>query len=60
MDVDPSDTASDFVNNMVDGNGNDVYGTVWIDVEHNPSSRCAWSSDTDDNCSYLSNLVSSL
>ncbi|KAL4463517.1 hypothetical protein ABPG72_014920 [Tetrahymena utriculariae] len=58
--IDPSQIASDFVSSMVDGNGNDVYGTVWIDIEYNPSSTCGWSSDINQNCNFLNNLVSSL
>lgn len=48
--ADPNGMVSDFVSNMVDGNGNDVYGTVWIDVETNPSGGCGWSDDINYNC----------
>jgi GH25 family lysozyme M1 (1,4-beta-N-acetylmuramidase) len=33
------------------------YGTVWIDVEINPSTSCAWK-DAITNCNFLTSLVS--
>jgi len=45
---------------MVDGNGNDVYGTIWIDVEYNPSDGCGWDDDINVNCNFLSELVNAL
>lgn len=42
-----------------DGSG--LYGTVWIDVEHNASSGCGWStSNHTSNCNFLSSLISAL
>lgn len=35
------------------------YGTVWIDVESNPSTGCGWSStDHTGNCQFLQDIVS--
>jgi hypothetical protein len=37
---------------------NALYGTVWLDVEANPSLNCGWSSsDYTGNCNFLSELV---
>lgn len=33
------------------------YGMLWFDIEPNPSTGCAWSSDTAANCAYLQRLV---
>lgn len=44
-----------------DGTDGAVYGTVWLDVEHNPSTGCGWStSDYTGNCNFLSDLVNAL
>lgn len=38
---------------------NSLYGTIWIDVEDNPSAGCGWSAtDFESNCSTLRELVS--
>lgn len=43
----------------MDGESNGLYGTVWLDVETNPSSGCGWStSDYTGNCNFLTDLVS--
>ncbi|EAR88283.1 glycosyl hydrolase family 25 protein (macronuclear) [Tetrahymena thermophila SB210] len=34
-----------------------LYGTVWIDVESNPSSGCGWTSNIHTNCQFLVDLV---
>ncbi|CAD8159344.1 unnamed protein product [Paramecium octaurelia] len=37
------------------------YGTVWIDVEYNPSTGCGWStSDYSGNCQFLQDIVREL
>lgn len=41
--------ANAVVSSMVSG-GKDIYGTVWIDVESNPSSGCGWTSNINTNC----------
>ncbi|KAL4476535.1 hypothetical protein ABPG74_010268 [Tetrahymena malaccensis] len=35
-----------------------LYGTVWIDVETNPSSGCGWTSNINTNCQFLKDIVS--
>jgi len=42
---------------IINGISKSLYGTVWIDVETNPSSSCAWSSNVNTNCNFLQSLV---
>jgi hypothetical protein len=36
-------------------------GTIWIDVETNPSSGCTWNiGNPESNCQYLKELVSAI
>jgi GH25 family lysozyme M1 (1,4-beta-N-acetylmuramidase) len=38
-----------------------LYGTVWLDVEINPSSGCSWAGNSAaSNCQYLGELVQAL
>jgi GH25 family lysozyme M1 (1,4-beta-N-acetylmuramidase) len=38
-----------------------LYGTVWIDVETNPSSGCSWSGhDAASNCQFVTDLVNEI
>eukprot|EP01101_Sappina_pedata_P007853 TRINITY_DN4227_c0_g1_i1.p1 TRINITY_DN4227_c0_g1~~TRINITY_DN4227_c0_g1_i1.p1 ORF type:complete len:226 (-),score=92.24 TRINITY_DN4227_c0_g1_i1:28-705(-) len=37
---------------------NATWGTIWIDVETNSDSACAWSSNLETNCKYLSSMIS--
>lgn len=38
-----------------------LFGTVWIDVETNPSSGCSWSGhDATSNCQFVSELISEI
>jgi hypothetical protein len=41
--------------NNVQGSG---FGTMWFDIETNPSSGCGWSGDTGANCQFMSDLIS--
>jgi hypothetical protein len=41
--------------NGVQGSG---FGTMWFDVEPNPSSGCGWSGDMSANCDFLGQLIS--
>jgi len=34
------------------------YGTIWLDIETNPSSGCGWSSSTSTNCQFIGQLIS--
>lgn len=34
------------------------FGTLWFDIEMNPSSGCGWSSDTSANCQFLGDMIS--
>lgn len=46
---------------MVNGIPSHLYGTIWIDVETNPSSGCSWSGhDSTSNCQFLTELVNHL
>jgi len=36
---------------------NCTYGTIWLDIETNPSSGCGWSGSTSDNCNYIADLL---
>lgn len=38
-------------------NYNATYGTVWFDIETNPSAGCGWSGDVQRNCAYVATLV---
>lgn len=34
------------------------FGTIWFDIETNPSSGCGWSGDTNANCNFIGGLIS--
>ena len=50
-------SASAQVDEMIAGISGSLYGMVWIDVETNPSSGCGWSSDTNSNCAFVTEIV---
>jgi GH25 family lysozyme M1 (1,4-beta-N-acetylmuramidase) len=52
--VDATTQVQDDVNGVGAGN----FNTMWFDIETNPSSGCAWSSDTSRNCDFLQQLIS--
>jgi GH25 family lysozyme M1 (1,4-beta-N-acetylmuramidase) len=33
------------------------YGTMWLDIETNPSPNCGWSSDLNQNCNFLQQMI---
>jgi len=33
------------------------FGTIWLDIETNPSSGCGWPSSTSSNCDYIKELI---
>lgn len=39
--------------NAVSGN----FGTLWFDIETNPSSGCGWSGDVSSNCNFLQSMI---
>jgi GH25 family lysozyme M1 (1,4-beta-N-acetylmuramidase) len=39
-------------------NATDKYGTIWMDIETNPSRGCGWGSDTGSNCQFIAELLS--
>ncbi len=45
------------VDQMIAGISGNLYGKVWIDVETNPSTGCAWGSDHAANCNFLTEIV---
>jgi len=34
------------------------FGTVWLDIESNPSTGCGWSSDSGANCQFITTMIS--
>lgn len=50
--VDPTQQVNDDVN-AISGQ----FGTLWFDIETNPSSGCGWSSDTNANCQFLTTMI---
>lgn len=48
-----SKNATQQVTEMMNAIPNNLYGTIWIDVETNPSPNCGWSEDFAKNCLYL-------
>ena len=55
-----SKPASTQVDDMISGLANSRFEAVWIDIETNPSTGCAWSNDFAGNCAFVGNLVSEL
>lgn len=51
-------SASQQVQDDLNGVGSGNFGTMWFDIETNPSSGCGWSGDTTSNCNFLSELIS--
>jgi len=48
-------------NVIEDSNAAVNFGTVWLDVEDNPSSGCSWASySASSNCDYLGQLISAV
>jgi GH25 family lysozyme M1 (1,4-beta-N-acetylmuramidase) len=45
------------VDQMIAGIPSNLYGTVWIDVETNPSAGCGWGSDHAGNCNFLTETI---
>lgn len=50
-------SASAQVDEMIAGISGNLYGMVWLDIETNPSSGCGWSSDTNSNCAFVTELI---
>jgi hypothetical protein len=50
-------SATSQVDQMVSAIAGNLYGTVWIDVETNPSSGCGWGSDHNGNCAFLTETI---
>ena len=54
-------SATDQVNAMIsqlDNVANGMYGTIWLDVETNPSPGCSWKQWTpEQNCQFIQELV---
>lgn len=49
------------VNTLISGISTNLYSTVWIDVETNPSSGCSWSGySASSNCDFLMALINGL
>lgn len=50
---DPTQQVQDDVNGVGSGN----FGTLWFDIETNPSPNCGWSGDTSSNCDFLQSMI---
>ena len=51
-------SATNQVNEMVDRLGGSNYGTVWIDIETNPSGGCSWADHSPaDNCAFIAEAI---
>ena len=51
-------SATSQVDEMIKAIPANLYGTVWIDVETNPSSGCSWSGhDANSNCQFLTEIL---
>lgn len=54
-------SAADQVNQMISDLGSANYGTIWMDVETNPSTTCSWDNFSHaSNCEYLGQLVAAV
>lgn len=36
------------------------FGMVWFDIEENPSPHCGWSTNLNDNCLYMKELIEAM
>jgi GH25 family lysozyme M1 (1,4-beta-N-acetylmuramidase) len=49
------------VNELTSGISSNLYTTIWIDVETNPSSGCSWSGhDATSNCAFLTETINAI
>ena len=54
-------SASSQVTEMINGLSGSNYGTVWLDIETNPSSGCSWSSYSgSSNCEWATELANAV
>lgn len=53
-------SASAQVDELIEKIPADLYETVWVDVETNPSSGCSWGTDYAANCDYLVEVLNRL
>jgi hypothetical protein len=52
-----SQSAAGQIKTDVDAVGKGNFGTMWLDIEYNPSGSCGWSKDLGANCRFLQALV---
>lgn len=50
-------SAADQVRADVSAVGKGNFGTLWFDIETNPSPGCGWSSDKSSNCAFLGDMI---
>eukprot|EP00347_Sterkiella_histriomuscorum_P006160 403353837 len=51
-------SAADQVDQLIGNLTGTDYGTIWLDIETNPTQRCSWDNYTgDENCAYVGELV---
>jgi len=51
--MDPSSQVSGLVSALQGSK----YGSIWLDIETNPSSGCGWSSDLSSNCNFIQSMI---
>jgi predicted secreted protein len=45
------------VDDLIKGVNVKLYDKIWIDVENNPSTGCAWSANGKSNCDFLKSIL---
>ena len=50
-------SARDQIKGDVDAVGKDNFGTMWLDIETNPSPGCGWSGNKADSCKFLADMI---
>lgn len=49
------------VNELISGVTSNLYTTIWIDIETNPSSGCSWSGhDSASNCNFVTETINAI
>ncbi len=49
------------VNELISGVSSNLYSTIWIDMETNPSTGCSWSGhDATTNCNFLTETINAI
>ena len=51
-------SAAQQIHDDIDHVGKDNFGTIWLDIESNPSPGCGWDSDHSKNCQFIRDMIS--